>query len=299
MSLSSSKRLFTLSFCAVGAAFILGACGGGGSDPVITKLSVTPALGAVYGGVVSVFNSSGVLLGTATTSATDGKAEVNMSNYSAGTPVVIKVNLPVGASYFDEKTGANVAITSANTVSLLSVMPAVATGQAVGVTPITNMAARLSGLTTSSPGTVSLARTLTAESVYTAVATTNLVLGLPANTNILAAPAAATAAAPLPTETLGRVLAVMAKNTSAASAVAQANELVSAITPQGTIDTTKTAAIEQVNSTLRDPVKAAGITLVVTTANTAPTAAQVTAATSAVTAVINAARPTGATGAGG
>jgi hypothetical protein len=275
---------------------MLGACGGGSSDPVVTKLSVTPVLGAVYGGVVSVFNSSGVLLGSGTTSPTDGKADVNLSNYTAGTPVVIQVNLPAGATYFDEKKGTNVAITSANTISLLSVMPAVGAGQAVGVTPITNMAAKLSGVSANTTGPVSFARPLTADTVMQAVATTNLVLGLPATTNILAAPVAATLAAPLPTESLGRVLAVMAKNTTATDAVAQATSLANAVTTQGTVDATKTAAIQEVNSTLRDPVKAAGISLAVTTANTAPTAAQVTAAAAAVTTVINAARPTGATG---
>ena len=299
MSMQSSKRLFTLSLCAVGTAFMLGACGGGGgSDPVITKLSVTPALGGVYGGEVTVLGNTGTVLGTGTTRTTDGKVDVNLSNYVVGSPVVVKVSLPVGASYFDEKAGTNVTITSANTVSLLSVLPAIGSGQAVGVTPLTNVASKLSGLTVNSNGTVNISRTLTADVVNQSVAKTNLFLGLPANTNILAAPVAATAAAPLPTDSYGRILAVIAKNTTASSAIAQANDLAGAVTTQGTVDTTKTAAIEQINATLRDPVKAAGITVVITTTNTAPTAAQVTEATAAVKAVIDAARPT-ATGATG
>lgn len=298
MSMQSSKRLFTLSLCAVGTAFMLGACGGGGSDPVITKLSVTPALGGVYGGEVTVLGNTGTVLGTGTTRTTDGKVDVNLSNYVVGSPVVVKVSLPVGASYFDEKAGANVTITSANTVSLLSVLPAIGSGQAVGVTPLTNVAAKLSGLTVNSNGTVNIARTLTADVVNQSVAKTNLFVGLPANTNILAAPVAASVAFPVPTDSYGRILAVIAKNTTASSAIAQANDLAGAVTTQGTVDTTKIAAIEQINATLRDPVKAAGITLVITTTNTAPTAAQVTAATAAVKAVIDAARPT-ATGATG
>lgn len=294
MSFQASKRLFTLSLCAVGTAVFLSACGGG-SDPVITKLSVTPVLGAVYGGEVAVYNNTGVLLGTGTTRATDGKADINLTNYSVGTPVVVKVSLPVGASYFDEKTGANVSITTSNTVSLLSVLPAVGSGQSVGVTPITNMAAKLSGLTTATVGTANFAA-LTPAKINESVAKTNLILGLPASTNILSAPVAATLAAPLPTEALGRTLAVMAKNTTATDAIAQANQLADAVTTSGTVDTTQSEVITQINTTLRDPVLAEGITLVIAVANKEPTATELAAATAAVTAVVDAARPTGATG---
>ena len=71
MSISISKRNLTMSLCLITSG-IFAACGGS-TDTVITKLNVTPVLGAVYGGTVSVNNRSGSLLGTATTSSTDGK----------------------------------------------------------------------------------------------------------------------------------------------------------------------------------------------------------------------------------
>jgi hypothetical protein len=289
-----NKRSFSIAL--TGAAFAALVACGGGSDPVVTTLSVTPVLGAVYGGTVTVYSNTGTLLGTATTSATDGKASVNLSNYTAGSPIVVKVNLAPGASYFNEKTGANVTITAANPISMLSVVPAVASGQAVGVTPITNMAAKLAGLTTDTVGTGTLATTVTADAIYTAVAKTNLALGLPATTNILAAPVAATVAAPKPTETLGNILAVMAKNTAAADPVTQANNLAAAVKTDGTVDSTKTAAITEVNTTLKDTTKATGVTIVIAAPVTAPTAAQVTTAAAATKTVVDAAKPTGAGG---
>jgi len=289
-----TKRTFSLGLTAAAIAALV-ACGGG-SDPVITTLSVTPVLGAVYGGTVNVYSNTGTLLGTATTGAADGKASVSLSNYTAGSPVVVKVSLAAGASYFNEKTGANVTITAANPISLLSVVPAVASGQAVGVTPITNMAAKLAGLTADAVGTGTLATTVTADAIYSAVAKTNLALGLPAATNILAAPVAATLAAPKPTETLGNILAVMAKNTASADPVAQATALAAAVKTDGTVDATKAAAITEVNTTLTDKTKATGVTIAIAAPVTAPTAAQLTTATAATKTVVDAAKPTGAGG---
>jgi hypothetical protein len=289
-----TKRTFSLGLTAAAIAALV-ACGGG-SDPVITTLSVTPVLGAVYGGTVNVYSNTGTLLGTATTGAADGKASVSLSNYTVGSPVVVKVSLAAGASYFNEKTGANVTITAANPISLLSVVPAVASGQAVGVTPITNMAAKLAGLTADAVGTGTLATTVTADAIYSAVAKTNLALGLPASTNILAAPVAATLAAPKPTETLGNILAVMAKNTASADPVAQATALAAAVKTDGTVDATKAAAITEVNTTLTDKTKATGVTIAIAAPVTAPTAAQLTTATAATKMVVDAAKPTGAGG---
>ena len=64
-----SKRSFSIALTAAAIAALV-ACGGG-SDPVATTLSVTPVLGAVYGGTVTVYSSTGTLLGTATTRKSD------------------------------------------------------------------------------------------------------------------------------------------------------------------------------------------------------------------------------------
>jgi len=107
-----TKRSFSLALTAFAFAALSG-CGGSSSDsapapapaapaPTASRiLSVTPALGAVYGGTVNVYSNAGLLLGTAKTSETDGKASVSLSNYTLGTPVIVKVSLAAGSSYFN------------------------------------------------------------------------------------------------------------------------------------------------------------------------------------------------------
>jgi hypothetical protein len=88
----------------------------------------------------------------------------------------------------------------------------------------------------------------------------------------------------------------MAKNTAAADPVTQANNLAAAVKTDGTVDSTKTAAITEVNTTLKDTTKATGVTIVIAAPVTAPTAAQVTTAAAATKTVVDAAKPTGAGG---
>ena len=300
-----TKRSFSLALTAVAVAVITG-CGGGSSDSVATPtptptstrvLSVTPVLGAVYGGIVNVYSSTGTLLGTATTSNTDGMASVSLSNYTDGTPIIVKVSLGAGASYFNEKTGINVNVTAANPISLLSVLPEVGIGktvQTVGVTPITNMAAKMAGLTANAVGSGTLATAITADAIYTAVAKTNLVLGLPASTNILAAPVAATVTSPNPTEPLGQILAVMARNTIAADPAAQAAAMAAAVKTDGTVDLANKVGITEVNGTLTNPTIARTLSIVVAPSVLEPTAQQITSSTSTSKSVVQAAKASGA-----
>jgi len=303
-----TKRSFSFALTAVALVAFSG-CGGGSSDSVATSnptptptptptstrvLSVTPALGAVYGGTVNVYSNTGVLLGTATTNNTDGKAAVSLSNYTPGTPIVVKVSLGAGASYFDEKKGINVNVTAANPISLLSVLPDVGVGQTVGVTPITNMAAKLAGLTPNAVGSGALATTLSADAIYTAVAKTNLFLGLPASMNILAAPVAATVTAPIPTEALGQILAVMAKNTIAADPAAQSLAMAAAVKTDGTVDLANKVGITEVNGTLTNPTIAKSLSIVVAPSVLEPTATQITTSTTTSKTVVQEAKATGA-----
>ena len=279
MSNSPSKRRFLLAAVAFSALSLFGC--GGTTTTATTSLSVTPVLGAVYGATVSVYNASGVLLGTGTTDTTTGKVSVTLVGYTAGTPVIIKVTLAPGASYFNEHTGTNVTVAAGSSVSLVSVMPAVTTGQAVGVTPLTNMAAKLAGVTADLVGTTPLTTTLTASSIYIAVAKTNLALGLPASTNLTAAPTAATLAAPHPTETMGELLAAMA---TATDPVTQAASLLAAVSTNGT--GTNAAAIAVVNTIL---TTTSGLNVTIAAPNTAPDTATLNAAVTAVKTVIDAA----------
>jgi len=304
-----TKRTFSLALTAFAFAALSG-CGGSSSDsapapapapsPTVTRiLSVTPALGAVYGGTVNVYSNTGLLLGTAKTSETDGKASVSLSNYTLGTPVIVKVSLTAGSSYFNEKRGINVNVTAADAISLLSVLPDVGVGQSVGVTPITNMAAKMAGLTANAVGSGALATTVTADAIYSAVAKTNLALGFPANLNILAAPVAPTVAAPNPTEPLGQILAVMAKNTIAADPAAQATALAAAVNSNGTVDLANKFSITEVNNTLTNPTLAQGLSITVVAPVFEPTAAQILTSTTSSKEVAgkgNATSPTGATG---
>lgn len=293
-------RRFVLATAAF-AALSLAGCGGTTTTPA-TTLSVTPVLGATYGAAVQVFNNVGVLLGSGTTDATTGKANVTLVGYTSGTPVILKVALGAGSSYYDEKSGAVIAVTAFNPVSLLSVMPAVSSGQAVGVTPLTNMAAKLVGLTASAVGTAPLTTAITATNIYTAVAKTILALGLPSTTSLTAAPVAATLAAPVPaTDSMGKILALMAKNSTSANAAAQADALVAAVNTDGTIPAG--GAIAAVNTNLRSSslAAAAGLTIAVAETITAPTETQLSNAVTATKTVIDAAviaPPAAATGTG-
>jgi hypothetical protein len=277
MKHSLPKRRFLLAAVAFSALSLFGC--GGTTTTATTSLSVTPVLGAVYGATVSVYNASGVLLGTGTTDTSTGKVSVTLVGYTAGTPVIIKVALAPGATYYSEFTQQVETILPGNSVSLVSVMPAVTTGQAVGVTPLTNMAAKLAGVTADLVGTTPLTTTLTASSIYIAVAKTNLALGLPASTNLTAAPTAATLAAPHPTETMGELLAAMAATTDP---VTQAASLLAAVSTNGTV--TNAAAIAVVNTIL---TTTSWLNVTIAAPNTAPDTATLNAAVAAVKTVID------------
>ena len=300
-----TKRSFSLALTAFAFAALSG-CGGSSSDsapapapaapaPTASRiLSVTPALGAVYGGTVNVYSNTGLLLGTAKTSETDGKASVSLSNYTLGTPVIVKVSLAAGSSYFNEKKGINVNVTAADAISLLSVLPDVSVGQSVGVTPITNMAAKMAGLTANAVGSGALATPVTADAIYSAVAKTNLALGFPASLNILAAPVAPTVTAPKPTEPLGQILALMAKNTIAADPAAQATALAAAVNSNGTVDLANKFSITEVNNTLTNPTLAQGLSITVVAPVFEPTAAQIVTSTASSKAVAGKGNASGA-----
>lgn len=300
-----TKRSFSLALTAFAFAALSG-CGGSSSDsapapapaapaPTASRiLSVTPALGAVYGGTVNVYSNAGLLLGTAKTSETDGKASVSLSNYTLGTPVIVKVSLAAGSSYFNEKKGINVNVTAADAISLLSVLPDVSVGQSVGVTPITNMAAKMAGLTANAVGSGALATPVTADAIYSAVAKTNLALGFPASLNILAAPVAPTVTAPNPTEPLGQILALMAKNTIAADPAAQATALAAAVNSNGTVDLANKFSITEVNNTLTNPTLAQGLSITVVAPVFEPTAAQIVTSTASSKAVAGKGNASGA-----
>ena len=283
------------------AAITLAGCGGTTSSiGSTTSLTVTPALGAAYGATVFVYNATGTLLGTGTTGS-DGKANLSLTGYTAGQPIIIKTVLGVGSFYFNEKTGANTTpVTATETpVTLMAVVPAVATGQAVGVTPLTNMAAAFVGVTAT---TTTPTKTVTSAAVYEAVAKTNLALGLPATTNITEAPIAATASnwdkvagvitgsSTATGAVTGKILAEMAK-ASTSTPAAQAVALAAAVnTTAGAIVTgTTPTVLTSVNTALTAAATTLSITVVAPV--TAPNDDTLKAATATSTAAVGNAVP--------
>jgi hypothetical protein len=297
---SSLSRRLALTVISA-AAITLAGCGGTvSSTSGTTALTVTPALGAAYGATVYVYSATGTLLGSGTTGS-DGKANVSLTGYTAGQPVIIRTVLGVGSFYFNEKTGANTTPVTASEipVTLMAVVPAVATGQAVGVTPLTNMAAAFVGVTAA---TTTPTKTVTSAAVYEAVAKTNLALGLPAATNITEAPIAATASnwdkvagvitgsSTATGAVTGKILAEMAK-ASTSTPAAQAVALAAAVnTTTGAIVTgTTPTVLTSVNTALATAATTLSITVVAPV--TAPSTSQVSEATTTATAVVGNAVP--------
>jgi len=242
----------------------MSACSDSSSSVSTTTFDTTPTLGIVYNGTVQAYSASGTLLGSGSTGTT-GKATIAMTGYTAGQPIVLKLVLTPGVTtYFNEKSPA--AMSAVTTESYLtSVVPSVSSGSAVGITPATHLAAKIAGVTASSSSGVSLLSTVTADNIYKAVIQTNRLLGLPDSTNLLVAPVPATVAAPAGGDTYGKILAAMAKNTTAADPIAQAAALVSSITvtSPGAVATVATAGtFTGINTILTTPAN--GVNTLVT-----------------------------------
>lgn len=152
-------RFFTRLAAASALVMSLSSCGGGGgggasidSSAGQTAVTVVPALGAFgSGATVEVYNAStGVLIGTPTSTGSDGTATIDLGAFAD--PFVIKVyGAASGVSYFDENSQATAALL-ANDV-LLAMVPAtsaVSINARIGVTPLTHMAATFAGLSANS-----------------------------------------------------------------------------------------------------------------------------------------------------
>jgi len=291
----------TLALATFFVAATLTACGGSDDAPS-TTLTVTPALGAVYGASVTVFNgTSGATLGTgttATTGVTAGSASIPLFGSTAG-PIVVKVSLDPGTKFFDEASMTDITISSASATTLLTALPSLPASatKSIGVTPLTNMAARLAGLTSSG------AVLVTAQQANEGAARTVLALGLPTTFNIMASPIAAKTAT-FPTDVYGRLLAEMASRApDGKNALDQSNVLVSSVSAAtSTISVTSTANLTAVIAAISsaaaavNTVKGAG-TIAVTPSNLAPAAGVLSsAASSQNTANSSGNAPTGASG---
>ena len=306
MGMNMKRRIFGLTLVSVATA-VLVACGGGGSStPSSSTLSVVPAKGAIYAADVTVFQSNGTTsAGTGTTAAkTDttnaGKSSVNIGSYSGISVVQVKGN-PT-AQYYDEGTNADASFAAANI--LVSAVQAGATS--AGVTPLTTMAARLSGIDTDKLGTAgAVPAGLTADNITEGGARLLLALGLPADFNIFAVPTVIKSASDIAgADANARLIALIGQSAGSGGALAYFNNLI-AKTPKATIGTDGKLAVAAGTwaadfaafKTASDNA-AARIGVTTKASNFAPSATELTAAVAALKTAVTAGTPPKASGSG-
>ncbi len=253
---SKTSRRFLL-LAAVLTSLTLVACGGNTYKNQAN--TVTPALGATYNADVYVYAADGItLLGQGKTGglndANPGKANLTLSGYTAGTPVIVKVVLDPAnnASYYDETKPSEVSVKPTSKFTMLSILPSATSGQDFSANPLTNMAAKFAGISADKLGATKLSTPLVADKVFEGVAKTNLVLGLPTSTNILAPVTPATKTKPTPDGTLSNLLVVMATASlgQTLDPIERAANLTNAIKSDGTIDTNKSSTFTELNAAL-------------------------------------------------
>jgi len=255
---SKTSRRFLL-LAAVLTSLTLVACGGNTYKNQAN--SVTPALGATYNADVYVYAADGItLLGQGKTGGLNdanlGKANLTLSGYTAGTPVIVKVVLDPAknASYYDENQPGEVSVIPSSKFTMLSILPSATSGQDFSANPLTNMAAKFAGISADNLGATKLSTPLVSDKVFEGVAKTNLVLGLPTSTNILAPVTPATKTKPAPKDTtLSNLLVVMATASlgQTQDPIKRAANLTNAIKSDGTIDTTKSSTFTELNAALK------------------------------------------------
>ena len=254
MKTSLSALLSGLATCVV-----LTACGGGSPDsPVASNVQTTsvPALGAVYGASVYVYNTAGQLLGTGTTDAVTGKASLSVPSAASG-PFIYQVVLSSGSRFYDEGLDAVVTVNPNESLTMLSVATK-ASGE-VGITALSNMALRLAGIEPEMLGTRA-AQDLSLDKLTDAVATVIAVLGLPADFDLFAAPVAASPSNKNPASVYGKLLAQMAINAGPGNnAFTQAASLAQAINSQGVVANAQT--LVDLNLALQASAAAMGMTV--------------------------------------
>ncbi len=238
---------------------LLSACGGNSSITAVKTQSntSTPALGATYNADVYVYAADGMtLLAQGKTSGSTGRSNLTLTGYTPGTPVIVKVVLDPanGVTYYDENRPDSVSVPPSSKFTMLSIFPFATPGQDLTANALTNMAAKFAGISADNLGKTKLSTPLVADKVYEGVAKTNLVLGLPTSTNILASVTPATQASPTPNGTLSNLLVSLATASfgDTQDPIQRAANLANAINSDGTIDTDKSSIFTGVNSALVD-----------------------------------------------
>lgn len=124
------------------ALSVLSGCSDSTSSAASNIIDVTPSKGAFSSGaVVEVYDaSSGTMVGSGTVGSS-GKASIDTGSTKGA--IILKV---VSGSYYDEGSDSTLTLDA----PLISLVPSASAGSNFGVTPLTNMAAEMAGVTASS-----------------------------------------------------------------------------------------------------------------------------------------------------
>ena len=172
---------FLIASVGVTALAALSGCGSSSSTADTNIIDITPSKGAFSSdAVVEVYSaSSGTKVGSGTVGAA-GKASVDTGSTKGA--VIVKV---VSGSYYDEGSDSTLSLAA----PLISMVPSATAGSNFGVTPLTNMAAEMAGVSVSSSGVTVPAGGVTATTITNTNGALLSLLGLDATAfDITAAP---------------------------------------------------------------------------------------------------------------
>jgi hypothetical protein len=252
------------------------------------ELTVVPLKGAIYGATVTAYEANGstVLASSSTaakTATAAGKATLLIPVAKASSPIIIQVQGSSTTTYFDEKSAVDAAFPS--TAQLVTVMGSLSGASSIGVTPLTTMAAKLTGIDISSLGKAGAAPAgLKSDTAVEGAARLLLALGLPSDFNIFATPALIKSNADLSqSDAYSGLIGMLGSKTAATSSLALFSEIiastpVAAVAANGTATVAFTDAQKAAVITFSSQVSNAAITFGVFTSvpNFGPTSTELT-----------------------
>lgn len=277
--MNSLKSLFASA--GVVALSVLTGCSDSTSTAASNIIDITPSKGAFStGAVVEVYDAaSGAKVGSGTV-APSGKASIDTGTTKGA--IILKV---VSGSYYDEGTDSTLTLDE----PLLSMVPAATAGGNFGVTPLTNMAAAMAGVTATSTAS---GLTIPTGGVSSTTITSNngallSLLGLDATSfDIAAAPTLVTSrATSLSSGAAGLYALVLAKISYDAQAAVVAGCSTASCKASRMLSDLKSAAVNAYNSPTKTFSAPAALGINATTGMTFTNVTSMTGATAASTAV--------------
>lgn len=203
------------------------------------ELTVVPLKGAIYGATVTAYESNGstVLASSLTgakTSPAAGKATLLIPAVKASSPIIILVKGNAAATYYDEKSTFDGVFPA--TAQLVTVLGSLQSNSSTGVTPLTTMSAKLSGVDIATLGSPSAAPAgLKSDTVLEGAVRLLLALGLPTDFNIFSTPTVLTSISQVSSSDANTgLIANLGANTTALSSLDLFSNII-ASTPKGSV----------------------------------------------------------------